>query len=203
MRALILVVALATAPFFVGVSQSPQGLNCDNGQGDENRSDSGEVHAHRGHCVLEPPPPPPGCVNSGPGTGAGMVEGQVYLDDPTQNFPYLTGWCVELRDVSGAVVATAVTSGTALDSEGNNYIFTGVPPGTYTVCEELPANSTFHETSPPTGADWRGGSTARQPRRGLLRGKFLSMHTARRPHGFTESVIRAMARLASEHAAIN
>ncbi|HEY6159161.1 MAG TPA: hypothetical protein VIV88_17065 [Gemmatimonadales bacterium] len=157
MRALILVVALATAPFFVGVSQSPQGLNCDNGQGDENRSDSGEVHAHRGHCVLEPPPPPPGCVNSGPGTGAGMVEGQVYLDDPTQNFPYLTGWCVELRDVSGAVVATAVTSGTALDSEGNNYIFTGVPPGTYTVCEELPANSTFHETSPTSGADCGGG----------------------------------------------
>jgi len=29
------------------------------------------------------------------------------------------------------------------------------------------------------------------------------MHTARRTHGFTESVIRGMTRLASEHDAIN
>jgi hypothetical protein len=157
MRALILLVALATMPFFVGVSQSPQGLICDNGQGDEHRSDSGEVHAHRGQCVLEPPPPPPGCVNSAPGTGTAMVEGQVFLDDPTQNFPYLAGWCIELRDASGTVIATAVTSGTALDSEGNNYIFTGVPAGTYIVCEEVPPNTTFHETFPTSGPDCGGG----------------------------------------------
>jgi len=157
MRALILLVALATMPFFVGVSQSPQGLNCDNGQGDEHRSDSGQANAHRGACALQPPPPPPGCVNSGPGTGNGMVQGQVFLDDLTQNFPYLSGWCVELRDATGAVVATAVTSGVALDTEGNNYIFSGVSPGTYTVCEELPANTTFHETTPTIGPDCGGG----------------------------------------------
>jgi hypothetical protein len=157
MRALILVVALATMPFAVGLSQSPQGLICDNGQGDEHRSDSATAHAHHGQCVLQTPPPAASCVNSGPGTGTGMVEGQVFLDDPTQNFPYLAGWCVELRDATGAVVATVVTSGVGLDAEGNNYIFSGVPAGTYTVCEELPANTTFHETSPTIGPVCGGG----------------------------------------------
>jgi len=94
-------------------------------------------------------------VNSGPGTGTATITGQVFVDDPTQSL--LAGWCVELRDASGAVIATTVTSGTALDSEGNNYIFTGVPAGTYTVCEELPANTTWHETFPPSGADCGGG----------------------------------------------
>jgi hypothetical protein len=157
MRALMVVLALATTPFLVGVSQNPQGLICDNGQGDEHRADSGQVHAHRGFCVLEPPPPPPTCVNSGPGTGTGTIEGQAYLDDPTQNFPYLVGWCLELRDASGTVVATALTSGVALDVEGNNYMFTAVAAGTYTVCEVLPANSTWHETFPVSGADCGGG----------------------------------------------
>ena len=154
MRALIVVLALATTPFLVGVSQSPQGSICDNGQGDEHRSDSGEAHAHQGQCAPQPPPPPPGCVNSAPGTGTGSITGQVFVDDATQSL--LAGWCVELRDASGAVIATAVTSGTALDSEGNNYIFTGVLPGTYTVCEELPSNTTWHETDPTSGADCGG-----------------------------------------------
>ena len=157
MRALIVVLALASTPFLVGVSQSPQGSICDNGLGDEHRSDSGEVHAHHGLCALQPPPPPPGCVNSGPGTGTGTVSGQVFLDDPTQNSPLLAGWCVELRDASGAVIATAVTSGVGLDSEGNNYIFTGVAAGTYTVCEVLPSTTTWHETDPTSGADCGGG----------------------------------------------
>jgi len=157
MRALILVVALATAPFFVGLSQSPQGLDCDNGQGDEHRSDSGEAHAHHGTCLVQPPPPPPGCVNSAPGTGTASVMGQVFLDDPTQNSPLLGGFCVELRDASGTVIATTVSSDVPIDSEGNNYIFTGVPAGTYTVCEELPPNTTWHETTPTSGADCGAG----------------------------------------------
>lgn len=157
MRALIVVLALATTPFLVGVSQSPQGLICDNGQGDEHRSDSGDAHAHHGTCLVQPPPPPPGCVNSGPGTGTASVTGQVFLDDQTQNSPILGGWCVELRDASGTVIATTVTSDVSLDSERNNYIFTGVPAGTYTVCEQLPANTTWHETFPTSGADCGGG----------------------------------------------
>ena len=188
MRAFIVVLALVATPFLAGVAQSPNGSICDNGQGDEHRSDSGRVHAHQGLCALPPPlldadhdgvpdnldqcpdtplgatvdasgcpvAPPPGCVNS-VGTGTGTVLGQVFVDDPAQNFPYLAGWCVELRDGSGAVIATAVTSGVALDVEGNNYVFTGIPGGSYTVCEVLPPNTTWHETTPTSGPDCGGG----------------------------------------------
>jgi hypothetical protein len=188
MRAFIVVLALVAAPFLAAVSQIPKDPNCDNGLGDENRSETGQLHAHKGLCTTQPPPPdadqdgvpddldlcpgtplgttvdasgcpvepPPGCVNS-PGTGTGMVLGQVFVDDPAQNFPYLAGWCVEVRDASGAVIATTVTSGVSLDIEGNNYVITGVPAGTYTVCEVLPANSTWHETTPTSGPDCGGG----------------------------------------------
>jgi len=80
----------------------------------------------------------------------------VFVDDGL-TFPYLAGWCVELRDGSGTVIATAVTSGVALDLEGNNYVMTGVPAGTYTVCEVLPPNSTWRETTPTSGPDCGGG----------------------------------------------
>ena len=188
MRALIVVLAVVATPFLAGMSQSVQGSNCDNGWGDEHRSESGQIHAHRGLCATQPPPPdadqdgvpddldqcpdtplgttvdlsgcpvapPPGCVNSG-ATGTARILGQVFVDDPAQGFPYLAGWCVELRDGSGTVIATAVTGGVALDIEGNNYAFAGVPAGTYTVCEVLPTNTTWHQTYPTSGADCGGG----------------------------------------------
>jgi len=187
MRAFIVVLALVATPFLAAVSQIPKDPNCDNGLGDENRSETGQVHAHKGLCATQPPPPdadgdgvpdnldlcpntppgttvdasgcpvepPPGCVNSG-GTGTGAIAGQVFVDDGL-TFPYLAGWCVELRDGSGTVIATAVTSGVALDLEGNNYVMTGVPAGTYTVCEVLPPNSTWRETTPTSGPDCGGG----------------------------------------------
>jgi len=170
------------------MSQSLQGMNCDNGLGDEHRSAQGQWHAHRGLCASQPPlddadhdgvpddldqcpdtplgttvdasgcpvAPPVGCVNS-PGTGDGSVAGQVFLDDPAQLFPYLAGWCVEVRDLSGVVIATTVTSGVALDLDGSNYVITGVPAGTYTVCEVLPPNSTWRETTPTSGPGCGGG----------------------------------------------
>src|SRR5438034_8150968 len=55
MRALIVVLALVATPFLVAVSQSPKAPNCDNGLGDEHRSDSGQVHAHKGLCAPQPP----------------------------------------------------------------------------------------------------------------------------------------------------
>jgi hypothetical protein len=182
------VLALVATPFLTGVSQSPQGSDCDNGLGDEQRSLTGQLHAHRGLCGPQPPlpdadqdgvpdsldqcsdtplgtivdangcpvAPPPGCVNS-PGTGTGAVAGQVFVDDPAQNFPYLAGWCVEVRDLSGAVIATTVTSGVALDLDGSNYVITGVPAGTFLVCEVLPPNTTWHQTWPTSGPDCGGG----------------------------------------------
>ncbi len=188
MRAFMVVLALVATPFLAAVSQTSNDPNCDNGLGDENRSATGQLHAHKGLCAPQPPAldsdgdgvpdsldqcpntppgtpvdatgcpvtPPTGCVNS-TGTGTGTVQGQVFVDDPTQNFPYLAGWCVEVRDANGAVIATGVTNGAALDIEGNNYIITGVPAGTYSVCEVLPPNTTWHETSPTSGPDCGGG----------------------------------------------
>ncbi len=187
MRAFIVVLALVATPFLAGVSQSPQGLKCDNGKGDEHRSAQGTAHAHKGVCkptdppvpapVLDadqdgvpdsldscpntalgtavdasgcplpstppPPLPPPttsggGCANSGPAGGTASIDGQVFVD--ASPWPGLQGWCVT---ASGPVTATAVT-----DASGN-YLFPGLPAGTYTVCETVQAG--WHQTFPTSG----------------------------------------------------
>jgi hypothetical protein len=189
MRAFIVVLALVATPFLAAASQTLKEPNCDNGLGDEHRSLTGTLHAHKGLCATQPPlpdadqdgvpdildecpntppgttvdasgcpvQPPTGCVNSSPGTGTGAVAGQVFVDDPAQEFPYVAGWCVELRDGSGAVIATTVTSGVALDMDGSNWVITGVPAGTYTVCEVLPPHTTWRQTFPTSGPDCGGG----------------------------------------------
>ncbi|TMI71263.1 MAG: hypothetical protein E6H05_12800 [Bacillati bacterium ANGP1] len=88
-----------------------------------------------------PPPPPPsptGCVNSGPAGGTASIDGQVFVD--ASPWPGLQDWCVQL---SGPVSATAVT-----DASGN-YLFSGLPAGTYTVCETVQTG--WHETFPTSG----------------------------------------------------
>ncbi len=97
-----------------------------------------------------PPPPPPtsGCVASGPSNaGTLSIDGQVFVD--ASPWPGLANWCVQL---TGAVTATAVT-----DTLGN-YIFKGLPSGTYTVCEDVQAGwrQTFPTSGPacPTGLGW-------------------------------------------------
>jgi len=96
-------------------------------------------------CTVQstpPPPPPPtsggGCVNSAPSGGTGSIDGQVFVD--ASPWPGLAGWCVE---VSGPVSATAVT-----DASGN-YLFSGLPAGTYTVCETVQTG--WHESFPTSG----------------------------------------------------
>src|SRR4029077_5081952 len=164
MRAFTVVLALVATPFLAGVSQSPQGLKCDNGKGDEHRSAQGTAHAHKGVCkpadpppppvvnppsgdpppVLPPPPQPPppvsggGCVSSGPAGGTASIDGQVFVD--ASPWPGLQNWCVT---ASGPVNATAVT-----DASGN-YLFPGLPAGTYTVCETV--QSGWHQTFPTSG----------------------------------------------------
>src|SRR5213080_4075740 len=91
-----------------------------------------------GCAVQTTPPPSRGCVNSGPAGGTASIDGQVFIDaDP---WPGLAGWCVELN---GPVSATAVT-----DASGN-YLFSGLPGGTYTVCETV--QSGWHQTFPTSG----------------------------------------------------
>jgi parallel beta-helix repeat protein len=65
------------------------------------------------------------------------------FQDPTE--PLLDGWVIHL--FNGSYHATAVTV-------GGTYTFTGVPVGTYTVCEALPATTPpWQQTAPTSGAN--------------------------------------------------
>src|SRR2546426_2164641 len=151
MRAFIVVLALVAAPFLAAVSQSPQGSDCDNGLGDEHRSDSGQVHAHQGLCA---PQPPPSCGNSDLVTGIATIRGQVFTDQPP--WTLLGGWCVELQDASsGAVVGTALTTATSLDGlAGNKFLFVNVPAGAHIIWGHL-LDATRPPTEPPRRAPRR------------------------------------------------
>lgn len=74
-----------------------------------------------------------------------MIQGQVF-QDVAPAFPGLANWSV---DLSGPVSAVALT-----DAAGN-YTFSGLPAGTYTICEELQTG--WHQTFPTSGAACPGG----------------------------------------------
>ncbi len=172
MRALTVLLALVATPFLVGVSQQPVKTN--SGVGHDAAHCARRVALRPGEAitkcdpapttpppvvnppVVDPPagdpppplppppltPPPPvsggGCVSSGPAGGTASIDGQVFVD--ASPWPGLQGWCVT---ASGPVSATAAT-----DASGN-YLFSGLPAGTYTVCEAV--QSGWHETFPTSG----------------------------------------------------
>lgn len=152
MRAFMVLLAFVATPLAVGVSQKPTTLpgksSCLNGRSAAYRSAQGLKNAHLGLCApTDPPPPPPTqppppsstCAVSAPSpTGTAAIQGAVFLDaDP---WPGLSGWCVQL---TGSVTATTLT-----DASGT-YWFTGLPTGTYTVCEVVPSG--WQETFPTAG----------------------------------------------------
>lgn len=96
----------------------------------------------------QPPPPTSTCAVSGSTNGGTLsIDGQVFVD--ASPWPGLANWCVHL---TGTVTATAVT-----DASGN-YIFRGLPSGTYTVCEDVQTGwaQDFPSSGPacPTGIGW-------------------------------------------------
>jgi len=126
------------------------------------RSPSGKQDQDDEDCVGNPPPPP---------TGA-EIHGSVFLDanadglrDPSEGG--IPNWSVML---SG-------TSIPAVQTDGNgNYAFTGLPAGTYTVCEGQ--RFAFFQTAPQTGEACGSGIgysvtlTAGEVRTGLDFGNF-------------------------------
>ena len=158
-RVIIGLVALVATPFVAGVSQvrSSPGVGHDAvhcamraslhpSTTDLNKCDQAPVNP--------PPPPPPSpapsssCSASAPSaSGTLTIDGTVALG--TAPYSALANWCVQL---SGTVTATALT-----DASGN-YTFTGLPDGTYTVCELV--QSGWQQTFPgsgdtcPTGFGW-------------------------------------------------
>jgi hypothetical protein len=144
MRAFLVLCALVAAPFAVSVSQSAPSEHddaeqCESANGDGDHSNdlstlTGQQAAEEAEEPCQPvpappPPPPPGVT----------VDGRVF--DVATGLG-LSGWSV---DLSGSVTATALT-----DANGN-YSFTGLPAGTYTVCEGMPMPG-WTQTFPPIGA---------------------------------------------------
>jgi hypothetical protein len=62
--------------------------------------------------------------------------------------PGLPGWCVQLLNGSGTVLGSLLT-----DAAGN-YSFTGLPDGTYSVCEVLQSGWTQTFPAAPTSAGY-------------------------------------------------
>ncbi len=172
-RVLVVVLALVATPFVTSVAQHVREIKPAKGAPQATGSlDNPGLGHDAAHCAMRaalhpgetinkcpdpvtdpgtpppPPQPPPsttGACGSAPaGGGSVTIDGQVYSD--ASPWPGLAGWCVQL---SGPV-----SGGVTTDASGN-YRFTGLPTGTYSVCEVLQAN--WHQTFPGDGPGCPGG----------------------------------------------
>lgn len=143
MRVLIGMIGLVATPFVAAVSQSYTTVSaaglCATADGNRSSTSWANVQtpdARRG-CSPVPPaptdaPPPP------PPTGGVGITGRVYNANSGSG---LSGWTVE---VTGPAAASALSDNTG------TYTFTGLPPGTYLVCEVVQAG--WRQTAPSSGS---------------------------------------------------
>ena len=167
MRVLIVLLALVVTPFLTGASQTPSGSSqgdlCTKGAAREDVEEAANAehedaeredaeHEDAEHedvehedveheevdededraCDPNPPPAPPPA-------GTVAIDGTVF--EAIAGSPALGNWVVEL---SGTATATALT-----DATTGRYAFTGLPAGTYTVCEVVQPG--WRQTFPPLG----------------------------------------------------
>ena len=145
MRVLLVLLALVVTPFVAGVAQGKEkkheAEHCAKRLAKLALKDKKIKEKDIANCVEPPPPPlppPAPCDPTAPGTGTAAISGNLYLD--ASPWSGLASWCVK---ASGPVNATAIT-----DLYGV-YTFTGLPAGTYTLCE---VNQTgWNETFPSVG----------------------------------------------------
>jgi len=160
MRVPLLLMALATTPFVAAAAQngsaavkdpaqcavadanrSPQSWSRDQKPDPQGRSRTGcSPVTPSGGTTGDPPPPPPDTTPPPPGSVS--IDGTVYNE---ATWGGLQGWTVT---VSGPVNSSTVTDATG------HYVFSGIPAGTYTVCEVLQSN--WVEAFPTSGADCSG-----------------------------------------------
>lgn len=149
MRVQMVLFALVTTPFLASVAQDQAGSIQNAGKcevADANRSPTSWSRERptdpkgrdRTGCSpaaplpQQPPPPPP------PPPGSVSISGTVYND--VSGWPGLGGWVVE---VTGAANASAVSN-----ADGS-YALSGLPAGTYTICEVV--KSGWTQTYPTAG----------------------------------------------------
>ena len=153
-RVFIGLVALVATPFVAGVSQ----VRTNPGLGHDVVHCAMRASLHPGTDVNKcdpvvdpvgnpPPAPSPTCSVSAPSnSGTLTIDGTVLLF--VAPYTPLSNWCIQL---TGTVTATALTDGSG------NYQFSGLPDGTYTVCEVM--QSGWQEMFPsgdpcPSGFGW-------------------------------------------------
>jgi len=140
-RVIIGLVALVATPFVAGVSQ----VRSSPGVGHDAVHCAMRASLHPGtdvnKCDPAAPPPvvaPPSCLASAPSaTGTLTIDGTVTVGTTQLG---LANWCIQL---TGTVTATVLTDGSG------KYTFSGLPDGTYTVCEVV--QSGWQQTFPGTG----------------------------------------------------
>jgi len=134
MRVLPILLALVATPFVAGMSQ---------GLGHDAAHCAQRADQHPGKVInkCDPPPPPPvptpppssSCVVTVQpimAAESGKITGTVYLDVV---WTTISGVCVHL---SGTSAAGVQISATVLTDANGLYTFSGVPGGSYTVCED-------------------------------------------------------------------
>ncbi len=157
MRVLRILLALLIAPFLASVSQAqaPHSQGLINGQGHDAAHCAMRAALHPNEVINkcgdpnpQPPPPPPQPPPSCPTTvlsgGTVTITGKV-TDAATGNG--LANWCIQ--------VFGTLSGSTTTDATGN-YSFTGLPPGTYSVCEVVQSGWTL--VFPSSAAACPGGT---------------------------------------------
>ena len=147
MRMLIAMIGLVATPFVAAVSQAYTNASAAGrcATADANRSPTSWANreiadARRGCSPVPPAPddPPNDPPLPPPPTGGVSITGRVY--NASEGIG-LSGWTVE---VTGPTTASAASDGTG------TYTFTGLPAGTYLVCEVLQVG--WRQTAPSSGS---------------------------------------------------
>jgi hypothetical protein len=141
MRVLMVLFAMVATPFALGVAQAAQpadahAANCVKRDAKITNLTARERALQK--CSLVPTTPPSDDPPPPTWDGNSSIDGTVFqASDP---WPGLAGWTVTL---SGAV-STSTASGAS-----GNYVFAGLPAGTYTVCVTVQAG--WVQTFPTSG----------------------------------------------------
>jgi hypothetical protein len=169
MRIPIVLLGLVSTPFVVAAAQngaaavkdpaqcavadanrSPQSWSRDRKPDPQGRSRTGcSPVAPSGGATGDPPPPPPPPPDTTPLPPPPPPPGSVSIDGNVWNevtWAPLVGWTVT---VSGPVNSSTVTDATG------HYVFSGIPAGTYTVCEGV--QSGWTQSSPTMPAACASG----------------------------------------------
>ncbi len=151
MRVHIVLFALASTPLLAGAAQDRAASVQEAGKceiADANRSPTSWSRERRpdpkgrdrtGCSPVSPAPlPPPPDPQPPPPAGTASIKGTAYVD--ATGYARLSGWVIQL---TGTVTASTVTDGSG------NYLFAGLPGGTYTICEVV--QSGWRQTWPTFG----------------------------------------------------